>query len=301
MHLCPLSLSVAPVVAETPSNRRREYQNVPSSGPEVGSGKILPVVPYTSDDNRRAALPNSQSHTNRAPVQSETAVVNIPSTYLQSYQPPKTTPLDNDTSHPRPPVEPLKVPSFAGDIPSPNPNLSASVQPSAISRTYSGHSGPYDPSVKVANESRGRYSLAPDSAISLSGAETSPTPPKPPSKAKGAVKTHSNQNLTVRNASTGGSHPDIPEAMEMQQSSTGSGSGSNDRKGRTKGVSTPKTRRTLIIIDSLVRPTQIQHANPKPRAYLLRSATSTSSTTRQPYRCATPTVCAFRVASISCS
>jgi hypothetical protein len=221
VHLCPLSLSVAPVVAGTQSDRKREYQDVPSSGPEVESGKILPVVPGTSDVDRRAALPIA----NRAPVQSDTAIVNRarPSTYgthLQSYQPPKTP--HNDTSRPRPPVEPS---SFAGDIPSPNPNLSASVQSSAIDTTHShssSQSGLYDPSVKVADESRGKYLLAPDSAISLGGAEPSLTPPKPPSKAKGAVKTHSNQNLTVRNASTGGSHPNIPEAMVMQQSSTGS-------------------------------------------------------------------------------
>ena len=300
MHLCPLS--VAPVVAETPSNRKGEYQNVRLSGPDVGSGKTLPIVPYASDDNRRAALPNNQSHPNRAPVRPETAVVNVAlpqASYPQSYQPPKRDGLDNDTSHPRPPVESLKVPPFAGDIPSPNPNISGSVQSSAIDRTYSSHSGPYDPSAKVANESRGRNSLAPDSAISLSGAEPSPTPPKPPSKAKDAVKTHSNQNLTVRNASTRGSRPDIPEAMEMQQSSTGSGSNSSDRRGRTKGVSTPKHVVPLIVTDSLVRPTQFQHANPKPRAYLLGSATS--STTRQPYRWGTPTVCAVRDASISCS
>jgi hypothetical protein len=184
---------------------------------------------------------NSQRHakrsiTERTPVTDDTAVVTIP-------PPPKLRrPLwlpqvvhMGRTSQPRPLELQCTVPSFASDAP--GPKSSTAAQQSAIRSTHPKYLGPCDPTVNGVN---GTYSLPPDSAILLSGAELSLTPPTPSSKAKGAVKARSNNinDVSARTASIG-SHLYVPESMGMQQISTGNRCSSSDGRRWMEGVSLP--------------------------------------------------------------
>jgi hypothetical protein len=217
-------LSIASAVAETPSRRMRVYQDVPSSGPEVGS-----VMPFNGQSHAKSPV------TNRAPVPDDTAVVTVspPSKLRRPSWPPQVAHRNGGT-HPRPLVRPYTVPSFASEIP--GPSSSTAAQQSAIGSTHPEYLSSYDPSVNRVNES---YPFPPDSATLLSGAELLLAPPTLSSKAKGgAVKARSNSDLSARTANTG-SRLFIPELMGMQQVSTGRGYNSSDGRRRMEGVSLP--------------------------------------------------------------
>jgi len=182
---------------------------------------------------------NGQRHakspvTSRAPVPDDTAVVTIPppSKLRRPSWQPQVVHMGG-TSHSRPLELQCTVPSFASDAPGPN-SLTAAQQ-SAIRSTHPKYLGSYDPSVNGVN---GTYSLPPDSAILLSGAELSLTPPTLSSKAKEAVKARSNSDLSARTANIG-SHLYTPELTGVLQINTRSGHGSIDGRRGMEGVSLP--------------------------------------------------------------
>jgi hypothetical protein len=270
LRLCSLLPSIAPIEAEAPSYRMRDFSDSLSSGPKGGPGRDLLIVRGASNDDMPL---HGQSHAAvyRAPIPSGIAVSNVysPSTYEESFQPPKLVRVDSHgvTSPSQQAVDLYQVPF---DCP-----------------------GSYDPSVNVTNEFRERHRIISDSAIALGRAEPTPTPLSPPSTANGTIKSHSSNKLTFRSANTGGSHPHIPLAMGLHQSGKGSGSSSGNRRDWTEGVSALNSI-AFMNIDSLMRPTFVQHIYPKSRPYLRRR--SKPPGTRQPYRWATA-IWAFRVTS----
>ena len=203
----------------------RKYRDVPPSGPEFGS-----VMPF--DGQRHAKNPV----TNRGSVPGDTALVTIfpPSKHRRPLWPPQVVYMDGGT-HSRQLVRPYTVPSFAGDTP--GPSSSTAAQQSAIRSTQPKYISSYDPGVNGVN---GKYSFPPESAVLLSGAELTLTPPILSSKAKGAVKGHSNSDVSARTASIG-SHLYIPELMGMRQTSTGNRCSPGNGRRWTGGVSLPRS------------------------------------------------------------